>query len=595
MLLILIVLLGALLRFANLMWGNGHYFHPDENNMASSIVQMTPEEALHPNFFAYGQFPLYVSYFLAQGMYYVAGFFAPGESELTTTFLSTVTHKDAVFGLRVIAATASTSTIILIYHIVKHILNEKGRGDSQKTLHNQSMIHSANFYPLLAAALTACVPAFIQSAHFGTTESLLTFFFVAITYASLRLISLKRLLASAVTIGLMSGLALGTKITAASFLVAPFIATLLANIQHIHSRTKKALAKIVVFVLIVWVAVLFFVISSPYTVLDFKHFQETSAYETEVAIGKSSVFYTRQFIDTIPFVFQLQNVFPFTLGFALFVLGSVGILMLPFLIGSEKSPLLRKQYAVLLGSFLIFFVANSILFVKWTRFLTPVLPFFIIFGVLTFALFEKRLERKARVYIRIVAGLVALYTAIAGLAFFSIYARDDVRHTASEWIYENIPKGSYVLSETGNVVDIPLHIQDEKTEEYKNTGTYEYTVVSFDFYGLDEREDFQEKLIDDLEKADYIFVPSRRIFSNHTRFPEKFPWVNNYYVSLWNGELGFEEIKTISSYPSLLGIQFPDEHAEETWTVFDHPVVRIYLKTNPLSRDRYLELLNKAQ
>ena len=42
-------------------------------------------------------------------------------------------------------------------------------------------------------------------------------------------------------------------------------------------------------------------------------------------------------------------------------------------------------------------------------------------------------------------------------------------------------------------------------------------------------------------------------------------------------------VAEFTSYPeiSFFGttlIDFPDENAEETWTVFDHPVIRIYKK-----------------
>ena len=38
-------------------------------------------------------------------------------------------------------------------------------------------------------------------------------------------------------------------------------------------------------------------------------------------------------------------------------------------------------------------------------------------------------------------------------------------------------------------------------------------------------------------------------------------------------------------------MEIPDEDAEETWSVFDHPVVRIYKKTNTLSTIEYEQIL----
>ncbi len=165
---------------------------------------------------------------------------------------------------------------------------------------------------------------------------------------------------------------------------------------------------------------------------------------------------------------------------------------------------------------------------------------------------------------------------IPGLAFFTIYARPDVRITASKWVYDNIPSGSYILSETANVIDIPLLIQNSKLK------TQNYDVVSFNFYELNENPDRFEELLIQLELADYIFVPSRRIYKNHMNQPDIYPVTSRYYNLLFSGELGFEKVAEISSFPQLkIGnwkLVIDDENSEESFTVFDHPVIRIYKK-----------------
>jgi len=94
---------------------------------------------------------------------------------------------------------------------------------------------------------------------------------------------------------------------------------------------------------------------------------------------------------------------------------------------------------------------------------------------------------------------------------------------------------------------------------------------------LDESLQLQQELEEHLKKADYIFVPSRRIFANHPK--SKYPVLNKYYEGLFNGKLGFEKVAEFESFPKIkFQVNFPDEVAEETWTVFDHPVIRIYKK-----------------
>jgi hypothetical protein len=62
---------------------------------------------------------------------------------------------------------------------------------------------------------------------------------------------------------------------------------------------------------------------------------------------------------------------------------------------------------------------------------------------------------------------------------------------------------------------------------------------------------------------------------------KEFPKLNQYYQNLFSGRLGFEKVAEFSTSPkiSFFGktlLEFPDEKTEETWTVFDHPVIRIY-------------------
>jgi hypothetical protein len=82
---------------------------------------------------------------------------------------------------------------------------------------------------------------------------------------------------------------------------------------------------------------------------------------------------------------------------------------------------------------------------------------------------------------------------------------------------------------------------------------------------------------------------------NHQRLPKLFPVTSNFYIALFNGSLGFKQIQEFHSYPMLsIGnwkAEFPDETAEETWSVFDHPVIRIFKKTQQLSNENYAKFL----
>jgi hypothetical protein len=322
-------------------------------------------------------------------------------------------------------------------------------------------------------------------------------------------------------ISLFSGLAIATKVSAGIFLAVPLVFFL--------KKPKKLL-------LLLILSGAFFVIFSPHNLINVNEFLGSMRYESDVALGKIVVFYTRQFVDTIPILFQTEKIFPYALGFFQFVIFLFGFFFLPW--KDKKINLLR-------AAFLFYFLPNSFLFAKWVRFMAPAFPLMTTMALI----FLLRIKNKIIIYGLIIA------MAIPGLLYLSVYQKPDARLAASNWIHNNIPENSYILSETANVVDIPV------------AGEKNYQVISFDFYELENSPSLQIELTTHLAQADYILVPSRRIFANHPK--ETYPRLSRYYDDLFSGRLGFTKVAEFSA-----GLK--DEEAEETWTVFDHPVVRIY-------------------
>jgi len=102
-----------------------------------------------------------------------------------------------------------------------------------------------------------------------------------------------------------------------------------------------------------------------------------------------------------------------------------------------------------------------------------------------------------------------------------------------------------------------------------------------------------------LDQADYIFISSNRQWGTTTRVPERYPLTSFYYRALlgcpadidlvtcyniaqpgdYKGQLGFELVETFESYPNLGVYSFNDQFAEEAFTVYDHPKVLIFKKS----------------
>jgi len=521
-------------RFTNLGWGLPYPMHPDERNMANAIQNLNckisnflPIESgskqitnfkqlisncLNPHFFAYGQLPLYLGYVIV----FLLKFF---DGDLGTS----IGFQEAAISLRLVSAVASILNVFVLIKIVDLISNIKNK-------------------KILIILIATFSPFFIQFSHFGTTESLLMLFYSLIVYLSMRLLE-SRTTDAVVWLGLVSGLAVATKVSSIVFIVVPLI-SILSSLRS-WDRYKNLIK-------FGTLTIIFMILFSPHNLINFHDFFSSIKYESDVATGKALVFYTRQFFNTVPVWFQLTKIFPYALGWPVFILGTLGFLGL--LWKDKKINLLRF-------SFLVYFLPNAFLFAKWARFMAPVFPLMVMFAVLFL------LKIKAINIIKIIIVIIAI---LPGIAYLSVYKKPDVRFQASEWIYKNIPNGSFLLFETANVVDIPIMDQRIKIKDQK-VFEKNYQTVSFNFYDLDESLRLQSELKDHLEKANYIFVPSRRIFANHPK--QKYPILNQYYSDLFSEKLGFKKVAEFSA-----GLN--DENSEETWTVFDHPVIRIYKKTS---------------
>jgi hypothetical protein len=372
------------------------------------------------------------------------------------------------------------------------------------------------------------------------------------------------------------GVALGTKVAAVTFLPPLLLAPLL-NLQFNRPNSllyfvKQALRLISTEVFLVAAVGLVFFFVFPYAILDYSSFHGSMNYEVGVGRGDPLVFYTRQFINTTPIVFQFQKILPYALGPGVLILGSLGLLGIIILslraVQKGKFSIINYQLSVIVFSFFFFFLPSAFLFAKWTRFIAPSFPFFAIFA----AFFLQSIRLKM---LRVLCYVLCVINLIWTLMFSSIYLNPDVRLTATDWINKNLPVNSQILVEGGNMLDVPLK---ERTVK----------LVSLDFYNYEEIPSVREEILEALNQSDYFIIQSRRVFVNHLRLKNKYPKTARLYEKLFSGELGFHKIREFTSFPQF---SINDESAEETWSVFDHPVIRIYQKVKPLTIQDYENLL----
>lgn len=213
---------------------------------------------------------------------------------------------------------------------------------------------------------------------------------------------------------------------------------------------------------------------------------------------------------------------------------------------------------------------------------------------------------------------VTIGTLLWGWGFLAIYRRPLTRMTASKWIYQNIPQGSVIANEHWDDA-LPFSIDGKIS--FKPAGWY-YGLTQYDrpvietgtgqqaidpitgkpeYYREGQIENYaedtpekREKLYQWLNDADCIAMSSNRLWGSIPRLPMRYPMTTLYYDLLFQGKLGFEEALRVTSFPTIFGIQFDDTWAEEAFSVYDHPEVRIYCKTSDYSEALVRSYLDKV-
>ena len=470
-------------RFVNLGWALPYPMHPDERNMANAVQQLHCEvssfkfqvsDCFNPHFFAYGQFPLYLSYIGIQLYHF-----------LTCIFGQSINFIEATMALRTLSAISSIITAFILYKILSLFISKK-----DFTFH------------VLCFVLLSFSPALIQFSHFGTTESLLILLYSTLVYISLLYLRNKLFATRYLFLtSLISGIALATKVSSLFFIIVPLFGFL-----YQHRKRKKRL--IINTCLFFTSMLLFFVIFSPHNILSINEFLGSMQYESDVALGRISVFYTRQFSQSIPVLFQFTKIYPYALGIPISLFAILGFFFLPWR---------NIELNIMRIAFLAIFLPSAFMFAKWTRFIAPTFPLLIILAIL----FLSKIK-----FPRLLFPALCFISVIPGIAYLSIYQSPDVRFQASSWIFKHIPDRSYILSETANVVDLPL----------ENTN---FVVISFNYYDVDSEPSLQSELYYHIRQAQYIFVPSRRIFKNNIKY---YPLLDQYYHNLFSGKLGFIKV-----------------------------------------------------
>ena len=419
-LLVLILLGGLALRAWNVNFDRGTGSHPDERSTACFYVPSLKLPASWEQFwdphasplnplwdlntnqrrsFTYGHFPLYLG--MAAG--HVVEDLAPAAEKLGVP-QSTVTLMQraasacdgiAVAG-RLTIALLDTLTILLLYLLAGLMAGRKGG------------LPYGRVMGLLAAAFYAFTAQAIQLSHFFAMDPASTTFTVLTMLGAVSMLTRLRLRDALLT-GLGIGLAVASKFSALPLIVVPVVVALLAvwrawaesNVPGTSPSRQldgRVPFRALVGVLVAWVtAGVAFFVTSPYAVLDWQNFIQATLVEQGAMVrGIADMPFTRQYRNTTPYIYFIQQQLQWGMGWALGLVAAAGTVFavvqaLRALWGIGVSFVRKAQPGPLLGTALLanlvvwswvlpYFGLTGAFLAKFNRYMSPLLPFVLLWA-----------------------------------------------------------------------------------------------------------------------------------------------------------------------------------------------------------------------
>lgn len=633
--LVALLVVAALLRLTNLNWDQFAHIHPDERHltMVTSAMRLpislgqffdSSQSPMNPynigyDFFVYGTLPLFIVRVAAEIAQKINEFAAIWESAPGVPIMMTGYDGVHLVG-RFMSGLFDLGVVWLVYLIGRRLYGTR--------------------VGLLSAALYTPAVLALQQSHFYTVDTFATFFAALAFYFAVRVAQgadpgRRSGWGSYVALGVSLGAALACRINLAPMAAIALLATGVRAWDEFTAaravRDREVLlgwtsnmiqATLFRVILMVLLAGVTFRIFQPYafggnSLLSFSlsdGFRSSMRTIGYIIRGEADQPPMHQWANRTPFVFPWTNMVIWGMGLLLGLTSWAGWGVAAFQIvrGLTVRPNAEMVKAHLLPVAWVggMFVYHSMQFSYTMRYYLPIYPMLILLGAWLLWWLVDRARAGAgdrvaagvgRRWVGLQTGLrrlvtpgvayalmavVVIATTLWGWGFLAIYRRPLTRVDASRWIYANVPEGSVVANEHW---DDPLPFSIDGKISFKPAGAY-YGLRQGDGsrsgqienYGEDTPEK-REAIYRWLNDADILVISSNRLWGSIPRLPMRFPMTKEYYQLLFDEKLGFELAARFTSFPTIFGLQFDDTGAEEAFSVYDHPEVRIYRKTSQYS------------
>ncbi|MBI3914487.1 MAG: glycosyltransferase family 39 protein, partial [Chloroflexi bacterium] len=369
----LILLVAAFFRFQGLDWDRGYLFHPDERQIlfvtsridlpANALDLFSADSPLNPKFFSYGSLPIYLLKAL--------GAFAP-PNDYPVPWRDNILVSYALLG-RALSGLFDLGTIVFAFLLGRRLYSAR--------------------VGLLAAAGIAVTVLHIQLSHFYAVDTLLTFFVVATMFFAARYAETgaRR---DQIAMAVAFGLAMATKLSAFPLIVPIAFAALRAHpaqptstrtasriLEHARGVARRWLSEIwrmrKPLREMIFTALAVFFVVEPYALLDPIRFFGQAGTEGLIARGWMDAPYTRQYADTLAYVYPIAQSTGWGMGAPLGIAVWVGSAL--FVWSARKQRVWRDVFV--LSFALVYFVIVGAQYAKHLRYLLPLIPFLFLMAV----------------------------------------------------------------------------------------------------------------------------------------------------------------------------------------------------------------------
>ncbi|MCO5183026.1 MAG: glycosyltransferase family 39 protein [Anaerolineae bacterium] len=660
-LLVLVLVVAAWLRLTHIDWDEYHHFHPDERYIswvATTIewpddlaTGLTPNRSSfnpfywppdasgggvgvfqdRPRDFAYGHLFLYLGVAASDLVNQIGPSlipYLPDNWFLTTDILNARLqgpYEHITIVGRALAAIMDLGTIVLLYLLGKRLY------------------HPA--VGLLAGSFLALNVMHIQLSHFFTSDPFMTFFVVlallGLVSAIDRRLSMTQRIIWLLVGAAAVGFAVGNKFSAVMLLL-PLALTVwwMGAARKRQDGTDIELPglslskRVLMLVLTGVIALVAFTVTNPFAVLDntcstdlglieFGPFQlenlsTGSCYfknvftQQRMVSGESDLPFVRQYAGTLPWLYHMEMQIKWGMGPVLGLLAFLGLAWAIYHAvralwqddGFTWSvPLTARPHWVILAWVVPFFLTTGGFYVKFMRYLQPIVPFLMLYA----AAMLWQIKRPKLRALAITACL--LFTALYALSFVNMYNTPHSWVDASKWIYRHVEPGAVILGESwDDQMPIALVVDDQ----YRTANQYQIAQTTW-LLGTEDGDN-EAKVIQNLASiaaADFVTLASNRVYGVVPRQPERYPYSSQFYEMLFDGSLGYDLAYVTNRSPNLAGIHLqPDMftwaevdaprfvsdyfeaqggvnwgRVDESFTVYDQPLVLIFENKDRLSAE----------